>query len=414
MAGIEKLTALKVARIAKPGKYGDGKGLYLQVTKRLAKSWVFRYERNGAEHFMGLGALHTVGLAEAREEARKARVLLFQGIDPLQTRQAAIAKNKAATANNKTFNECVIEYIASHREAWKNEKHQQQWENTLQTYASPHFGKLYVRQITTPLVLKALEPIWKTKTETASRLRERIERVLSWATTSGYREGENPARWHGHLQELLPKPSRLKKVKHHLSMEYQKIGEFFKVLKTESGLAARALELTILTACRTSEVRNARWEEFDFVKQVWVIPAERMKIAREHRVPLVGASLGLLEKLKSEGSPWVFPGGKEDLPLSNMAMLQLLRRMGCVGVTVHGFRSTFRIWAAEQTDYPKELAELALAHTVGSAVEEAYQRSDLFERRRALMSDWAEWCNTTGNEPTVAFSPDSLAEKRSA
>lgn len=414
MAGIEKLTALKVARITKPGKYGDGKGLYLQVTKHLVKSWVFRYERNGDEHFMGLGALHTVGLADAREEARKARVLLSQGIDPLQTRQAAIAKNKAATADNKTFNECVIDYIASHKEAWKNEKHQKQWENTLQTYASPHFGKLYVRQITTPLVLKALEPIWKTKTETASRLRERIERILSWATTSGYREGENPARWHGHLQELLPKPSRLKKVKHHPSMPYQEIGEFFKVLRAENGLAAKALELTILTACRTSEVLNAKWDEFDFVKQIWVIPAERMKMGREHRVPLVGATLSLLEKLKGERSPWVFPGGKEGVSLSNMAMLQLLRRMGRAGVTVHGFRSTFRVWAAEQTDYPKEMAELALAHTVGSAVEEAYQRSDLFERRRALMSDWAEWCNTAGNEPAVAFTPDSLAEECSA
>ena len=392
MAEINKLSALKVTKIAKAGKYSDGKGLYLQVTQRLVKSWIFRYERGGVERYMGLGAVHSVGLAEAREEARKARLLLQQGIDPLQHKTEVVVKNRAVMASSKVFEECVQEYINSHKDSWRNEKHGKQWEATLLKYACPHLGRMDVRLINTALVLQVLEPIWKTKTATATRLRERIERVLAWAATKGYREGENPARWGGHLEELLPKPSKLKKVKHHPSLPYMRINGFFRLLRLEKGIAARALEFTILTASRTGEVRFARWDEIDLAAKVWVIPAVRMKAGKEHRVPLVGETVAILERMKGLDPLWVFPSARLNKPMSNMAMLAVLQRMRQTGVTVHGFRSTFRVWAAEQTTYPKELPEMALAHSVGNAVETAYQRSDLFERRRAVMADWANWC----------------------
>jgi integrase len=404
MAGIEKLTVSKVTRITKPGRYGDGKGLYLQISKRLSKSWVFRYERDGVEHSIGLGPFHTVGLAEAREEARKARALLIRGFDPLQAKRDDIAQRGELKATHKTFDECVMEYIASHQDAWKNDKHMKQWESSLRTYASPHFGKLPVCQIDTPLVLNVLKPIWTTKTATASRLRERIERVLSFATTSGYREGENAARWHGHLAELLPKPSRVRRVRHYPAMPYSDIGEFCRSLGNEKGIAARALEMTILSACRTAEVLHARWDEIDFAQGVWIIPGERMKSGREHRVPLIADMVKILQPLKGLDAVFVFPGTKMGKPLSDTAMLAVLHRMRR-DVTVHGFRSTFRVWAAEMTTFPREMAELALAHKVGTAVEEAYLRSDLFERRRSLMRDWAAWCakipKAGGGEPAL-------------
>ncbi|ABM41797.1 phage integrase family protein [Acidovorax sp. JS42] len=393
MVGIEKLTALKVTRLSKPGRYSDGNGLYLQITKALVKSWIFRYARGTGEHFMGIGPVHTVNLAEAREQARKARLLLRDGVDPLMHRAEALAKAKAVQASNKIFRDCMDEYIKSHKESWRNEKHQKQWEATLVEYACPVFGKMHVRLINTPLVLQVLEPIWKTKTETASRVRERIERVLAWATTQGFREGENPARWRGHLQELLPKPSKLKKVRHHPSLPYGHVGAFVRLLAREKGIAARALQFTILTACRTGEVIFAKWNEIDLDAKVWIIPKERMKAHKEHRVPLVRDAVTLLERLRGLDPVWVFPGAKQNRPMSNMAMANVLERMQRSDITVHGFRSTFRTWAAERTLYPKEMPEMALAHKVGTEVEEAYRRTDLFERRRALMRDWAEWCS---------------------
>ena len=409
MAGIEKLTAIKVARISKPGKYADGKGLYLQVTKTLVKSWLFRYELHKVEHAMGLGPVHTVGLAEARELARHARLLLIEGIDPIQHKAEAIEKAKAIQAKNKSFDECTAEYIKSHKDSWTNEKHQKQWEKTLLDYASPQFGRMNVRLITTELVLRVLEPIWKTKTETATRVRERIERVLSWAATMGYREGENSARWHGHLEELLPAPSKIKKVKHHPSLPYREVGAFYRLLQVEKGIAVRALQFTILTACRTGEVISAKWEEFDFALGIWEIPEERMKAKKLHRVPLVKEMLEILERVRGLDPVWVFPGRFKGRPMSNMAMSNVLERMQRSDVTVHGFRSTFRTWFADLTDYPKDMGELALAHAVGSAVEEAYQRSDLFERRRAMMVDWAAWCKVVqpsdGQMPLLAPPP---------
>jgi len=395
---IEKLSPFKVSRITKPGMYCDGKGLYLCVRKTLTKSWVFRYKFNETMHGMGLGPLHAVSLLQAREKARIIRETLAQEIDPIQARKEADKKKKAERTASKTFDECASEYISKRKDEWKNDKHQMQWESTLRTYASPHFGRLDVRLIETSHVLKALEPIWVSKTETATRVRERIERVLSWATTLGYRTGDNPARWDGHLKELLPKPGKVRKAQHFSSMPFQQVREFFCLLQKENCIAARALELTILTACRTSEVVNAKWDEFDFSRQIWIIPGERMKAGREHRVPLVDATLAILQRLSGINPIWVFPGGKVGKPLSTMAMLVLLRRMNHGHVTVHGFRSTFRVWAAEMTHHPSELAELALAHSVGTAVEKAYLRSDLFDRRRALMQDWATWCMAIPSE----------------
>ncbi len=409
MAGVEKLTALKVKKIAKTGKYSDGKGLYLQVTRQLVKSWIFRYERGGSEHYMGLGPVHSVGLLEAREEARKARLLLQRGIDPLGHKTEALAKNKAHKVSNKVFRDCMVEYIDSHKSSWRSEKHKKQWEATLLKYACPQFGAMNVRLIDTPLVLKALEPIWNKKTETATRLRERIERILSWAATKGYREGENPARWRGHLEELLPKPAKVKKVKHHPSLPYMQLGKFWCGLQLEKGIPARALAFTILTACRTGEVIYAKWEEFDFAAKVWAIPPERMKAGREHRVPLVDETLAILNGMKGLDPVWVFPGKKVGKPVSNMAMLDVLERMRRTDITVHGFRSTFRVWLAEQTDHPRELGELALAHTVGNAVEAAYQRSDLFERRRAVMKDWADWCKVVEPAQQLGGSVDEAS-----
>lgn len=395
--GIEKLSALKVARLSKAGYYGDGGGLYLQVGVKGSKSWIFRYMRLGRERQMGLGALHTVSLADARESARQARRCLLDGLDPIEKRNKALAAVCAEQARDLDFDTCAKHYIESHEAGWKNAKHRQQWENTLRVHASPHIGKIHIRRIDTPLVLKVLEPIWRTKTETASRIRERIERILSWGTIRGYREGDNPARWHGHLDEMLPKPAKVKKVKHHPALPFAEVGDFCTAVRKQTGTSARALEFTILTACRTSEVLGARWEEVDFEGEVWTVPAERMKNNRPHRVPLVPATLAILKGQEGLDAILVFPGAKADEPLSNMAMLTLLRRMNHNHITVHGFRSTFRDWAAEKTDYPREVVEMALAHTVGSAVENAYRRTDLFDKRRQLMGAWALHCTPLGN-----------------
>jgi integrase len=396
--GIEKLSAMKVTRLSKPGYHGDGGGLYLQISTKGSKSWIFRYERFGRERQMGLGPLHTVSLADARERARQARLSLAAGVDPIDKRDKELLALRAEQASDLDFDACAKRYIEAHEAGWRNAKHRQQWENTLRVHASPHIGKIHVRRIDTPLVLKVLEPIWRTKTETASRIRERIERILSWATVRGYREGDNPARWRGHLDEMLPKPGKLKKVKHHPALPFAEIGDFCAGVRMQKGASAKALEFVILTACRSGEVLGARWDEVDFEGLVWTVPGERMKGHRPHRVPLVPAMLAILKAQEGSDMELIFPGAKPGKPLSDMAMLTLLRRMNRDDITVHGFRSTFRDWAAEKTDYPREVAEMALAHTVGSAVENAYRRSDLFEKRRQLMGEWAKQCSTNGEQ----------------
>ncbi|KWH01494.1 integrase [Burkholderia territorii] len=390
---INKLSQLTVTKTTKPGLYADGGGLYLQITTAGVKSWLFRYMRNGKARGMGLGPVHTIGLAEARTRALDCRRLLLDGIDPIDTRDAERAAHRVAQANDVTFQHCAEKYIDAHRAAWKNAKHADQWANTLNTYAYPVFDSLPVSAIDTALVMKVLEPIWTTKTETASRVRGRIESVLDWAAVHGYRVGENPARLKGHLDKLLPKRSRVQKVKHHPALPYADLAAFMKKLRTEEGIAARALEFLILTATRTNEVIGATWPEFDLDEGVWVIPAERMKMRKEHRVPLSASAASIIKAQKEmRQGDFVFSGARYGKPLSNMAMLQLLERMKRDDITVHGFRSTFRDWAGETTHYPREVCEAALAHGIKDKAEAAYARGDLYVKRAALMEDWAKFC----------------------
>jgi integrase len=391
-----RLTALKVSRAKRPGMYADGDGLYLQITEGGA-SWVYRYMLNGRAREMGLGSLALYGLSEARAKAQDARRLRHQGIDPIEHRRAARAQAQIDAAKSKTFAECADAYIKVHRAGWRNGKHAAQWAATLATHAGA-IGALPVQAIDTTLVMKVLQPIWEKKPETASRVRGRIERILDWAKVSGYRAGENPARWRGHLDHLLAARSRVRKVKHFAALPYAELAGFLAALREQQGIVARALEFTILTAARSGETRGARRSEFDLLDKTWTVPAERMKANREHRAPLPARALTILQEMQAHhhcDDGFVFPGGKQDKPLSDMAFSMLLRRMGRGDLTAHGFRSSFRDWAAEQTNFPSEVAEMALAHAVGSKVEAAYRRGDLFEKRRRLMQAWAEFLTKT-------------------
>ena len=393
------LTAKKVEKLKRPGRYGDGHGLYLQVVNPRNRSWLLRFERNGRERWMGLGPLHTFSLAEARERARKARQQLADGIDPLQARGAQRATQALEAARAMTFEQAVRAYFDGHERKWRNAKHRAQFLSTLKTYAFPRIGRLPVAAIDTGLVLKCIEPIWQDKTETASRLRGRIEAVLDWATVRGYRTGDNPARWKGHLAEVLPARGQIQKTNHHAALPYGELPDFMAQLAARGGVAARALELTILTAARTGEVIGARWDEIDFKAKTWVVPARRIKGGKEHRVPLCDRAHQLLKSLPREhGNSFVFIGPSRGSGLSNMAMLKTLQRMGRGDLTVHGFRSTFRDWAAERTNYPNHVVEMALAHAIGDKVEASYRRGDLFAKRVRLMADWAKFCS----QPTVS------------
>jgi integrase len=408
-----RLSALKVAHLAgKPGMYADGGGLYLQVTNGGA-SWIYRFMLNGRARAMGLGPLTLFGLQEARTKVLDCRKLRHEGIDPIETRRASRMKQQLDAAKAVTFSECAAAYIKAHRAGWRSAKHAAQWQATLATYADPIIGTLSVQAIDTALVMKVLEqecreaadhspaPLWTAKPETANRLRGRIESVLDWARVRGYREGESPARWRGHLSKLLPPRAKVRKVEHHAALPYAELPNFMKSLQTQDGTAARALEFTILTAARTGEVIRAQPGEINTAEKLWTIPAQRMKTHKEHRVPLSARALAILEEMqraRSYGSntpdAFVFAGGKQGMPLSNMAFLMLLRRMRRGDLTAHGFRSTFRDWAAERTNYPSEVVEMALSHAVRDKVEAAYRRGDLFEKRRRLMADWAKYCHS--------------------
>jgi integrase len=369
----------------------DGDGLYLQVSRSGARSWIFRYFRNGKSHEMGLGALKAVGLAAARQKAAECRGLLADGIDPIAARDAERALRAVEDARAITFDQCADAFIKAHSSAWKNQKHVAQWTATIRTYVSPIFGSLPVQAVDVALVMKVLEPIWTTKPETATRIRGRIESVLNWGKARGYRTGDNPAQWKGHLDNLLPPRGKIAKVKHHAALPYDQTAQFIEALRRQEGVAPFAFEFAILTAARTGEIIGARWDEIDLAEKVWTVPAARMKAGREHRVPLSAEALAVLNKVEN-GDPedFVFAGRKKR-PLSNMALLMALRRMGQANLTAHGFRSTFRDWAAECTNFPREVAEAALGHTVGSKVELAYRRGDFFEKRRRLMDAWGEF-----------------------
>ncbi len=338
---------------------------------------------------MGLGSLSTVSLAEARQAAQQCRQILLDGRDPIEQRKFEFDQRRIQTIRQVTFKECAESYIATHQAAWRNPKHRAQWSSTLATYAFPVLGELTISVIDTPAVLKCLEPIWNRKPETAKRLRGRIESVLDSAAARGFRSSENPARWRGHLDKLLPAPSKVRVVKHHSALPYVELPQFMSKLRSRDEIAARALELTVLTALRTSEVLGARWSEIDLASKVWIVPRERMKAGREHRVPLSKRALEVIGS--SRGKQFVFPSSS-DRPLSNMAMLKTLQRMGHGDITVHGFRSTFRDWAAETTVHSNHVVEMALAHIVGDKVEAAYRRGDLFLKRRRLMDEWARYC----------------------
>lgn len=387
------LNPLAVSRLNKPGLHAVGgvAGLALQITQAGARSWILRTIIGGKRREMGLGGYPDIPLADAREKARRAKESIEQGIDPIDERKAVRSRLVADQAKSITFKQAAAAYIAAHEAGWKNAKHAAQWASTLETYAYPHIGNLLVRDVAQTHILSILEPIWRTKTETASRLRGRIASVLDWATVRGYRSGTNPAQWKGHLDTLLPPPAKVAKVEHHAALPYDDMGSFMAELRQVDGMGARALEFAILTATRSGEVRGATWDEINLDKALWIIPQERMKASREHYVPLSPDAVALLKALPKLGdSPYVFPGTRGQL--SDMTLTAALKRMGHGDLTAHGFRSTFRDWAGEVARYPSEVCEHALAHRLKDKAEAAYQRGSLFDRRRALMDDWAKYC----------------------
>jgi integrase len=396
---IDRLTALKVEKAKKPGMYADGGGLYLRVTPQGTRNWVLRYMLDRKPHWMGLGPLALYGLHEARTKALDARRKRHEGIDPIEARRAERTRQRLNAAKAVTFKQCAESYIASHSAGWRNEKHKYQWSATLKTYVYPVIGTLPVQTVDIGLVRKVLEPIWTTKPETASRVRQRIEKILDFAKVCGYRDGENPARWRGHLDNLLPAHSKVRDVKHLAALPYAQLPAFLVSLRAREAIAARALEFLILTAARTGEVIGARWNEIDILDKSWTVPAGRMKAHREHRAPLSPRAVAILKEMLAarhgDDDTFIFPGPDPRRPLSNVALLRLLERMQLDNLTVHGFRATFKTWASECTGIQNEIVEASLAHVIGGKVEQAYLRGDRFEKRRRLMKQWATFCTTT-------------------
>ena len=389
-------SARSVETATEIGYHRCDRGLYLQVAGSGTKSWLFRYKSpvTAKQREMGLGSLNLVPLAAARDIAVECRRQVLSGLDPLEERGRIKRVRLLEQARSITFQEAAEQCIASKKPEWKNAKHAQQWTNTLTAYAYPVFGGLSISDLDTDLVLKAIEPIWISKAETASRVRQRIETVWDWARARKYVEGENPARLRGHLDKLLAKTAKIKKVKHHPAVPYQNINTFISSLRKRSGSSALALEFMILTASRTGEIIGAKWLEINLSEKTWTIPAERMKAGKEHRVPLCNRALQILGNIKSNRNPdeFVFPGWKSQLGLSNGAMLALMKKMEFGPYTPHGFRSTFRDWAADKAHtFQNETIELALAHTIKNQAEAAYRRGDQLERRRELMDVWASY-----------------------
>ncbi|WP_108819918.1 tyrosine-type recombinase/integrase [Pseudovibrio sp. Alg231-02] len=372
--------SVQKVKTAKPGRHGDGRGLFLYVKPSGSRSWVLRYQVQGRRRDLGLGAFPDVTLAMARERAAEARRLIAEGEDPIAKKQQA---------KPKTFKEAALELIESKRSGWKNAKHAAQWSSTLETYVFPKIGQMQVAKVETADVIGALKPIWSEKPETANRVRQRIEAVIDYASALGIRTGDNPARWRGHLDNLLPKPAKVRAVKHHPALAHAQIADFMGELAEREGVAARALGFTILTVARSGETRGMTWGEVDLATRVWTIPAERMKAGKEHRVPLTDAAIAFLGAQGNHANLVFESEAKPGKPISDMSMTAVLRRMERDGITVHGFRSTFRDWAGETTGFPREVIEAALAHGIKNKAEAAYARSDLFDKRRDLMAAWA-------------------------
>lgn len=382
---------------------GGATGLYLSVNVNpsfsanmnptYSASWIYRYSFNGKRRDMGLGSIRDLSLEEARFKANELRGQTRRGVDPIDKKHDLLNANKKARIKAVTFQQCVNNYLEAHEDAWKNAKHRAQWRSTLETYACPLIGGLNVAEVDTSLVLRILEPIWKIKTETATRLRGRIESILDWATVRGFRSGENPARWKGHLDKLLPRPSKVAKKSNFAALPYKEIPQFMQQLRNQQGVGSAALEFAILTAARSGEVRGATWDEIDLSENTWTIPSERMKAGKEHRAPLSSTAINIIFMMQeTRVSEFIFPGARESKPLSDMSLTAVLRRMERGDLTVHGFRSSFRDWTSETTSYPREVCEMALAHTITNKVEAAYRRGDLFEKRVQLMNDWARYC----------------------
>jgi len=391
---LQKLTdvLVKSTRL-KPGRHSDGGGLYLNVTPTGSKSWLFMWAVGGKRREMGMGAYPAIPLSKARAKAGDARQAVAEGRDPIAEK---------AKEEEPTFSECVEQFLTSMEGQWRNEKHRAQWRMTLTEYCKPIQAKK-VSEITVDHVLKVLKPIWSTKSETASRLRGRIERVLGYAKAKGWREGENPAAWKENLGNILPARQKLTRG-HHAAMKYDEVPAFAAKLRTHDAMAARALEFLILTASRSGEVLEATWDEIDLQAKVWTVPKERMKAGREHRVPLTDTAVAILDAISTAAKEgYVFPGQKKDRPLSNMSMAMLMRRMKFTAYTVHGFRSAFRDWAGDRTSFPRELAEAALAHVVGDETERAYRRSDAIAKRRKLMEAWEKYLSAAPSENVLAF-----------
>jgi integrase len=426
MRALNKLTTLGVKHLNKPGLHGDGGGLYLQISETGAKSWIFRFMIGGRAREMGLGSVSTFTLAEARERARLQRQLLADGVDPIEHRKAKQAETELAKAQTVAFEDCAKRYIDAHKSGWKSGKHADQWTSTLRTWAYPIIGKLSVGGITTTLVMKVLQqPVgngpdaptfWNARTETASRVRGRIEKVLDWARAQKMRDGENPARWKGLLENLLPARSQVSPVEHRKALPYADIPKFMAELRRRDSVSARALEFTVLTAARTGDTIGAKRSEIDDKSRTWTVPAARLKgrrgaRRRDHVVPLSDRAIEILDDL-GQDADYLFANENGD-PLSNMAMLELLQGMGFgEDLTVHGFRSTFKDWCAEQTAYPNEMSEMALAHTVSDKVEAAYRRGDMRERRRRLMTDWARYCASPPSKARQAATDDRVVALR--
>jgi integrase len=398
------LSAREVATTKKPGTYFDGHGLALRIGPTGAKSWIFRYTgSDGKRHDLGLGPTHTVSLAEARELALQARKTRRQDKDPLAEKREARQRQRVAVVKAMTFAAAAEAYIQSQTSGWRDPRAAPQWRSSLRDHANPVIGALPVAAVDTGLVMQCLSPIWTTRTETASRVRARIESVLDWARVAGYREGENPARWKGNLEKLLPKKSKVQPVAHHAALDHSQIGAFMAELRQQEGVAARALEFAILTAARAGEVIGARWSEIDLKAKVWTIPAERMKAAQAHRVPLSEAALAVIEMMAAlrRADDYLFPGIVAGRPISASAIRIVMDRIGG-GSTTHGMRACFRSWCADN-GIARDLAEQCLAHAIGDAVEQAYNRTDLLERRRPIMASWAKFCDAASAEKVVRF-----------
>ena len=387
-----ELSPLSISRLKDPGLWAVGgvSGLYLHVNARGARSWILRVVVGDKRRDMGLGGYPDIGVADARQKAREARLKIEQGIDPILLRKQAKSELMALQATDKTFEQAAGEYIKIHADSWSNDKHRKQWESTLAAYAFPVVGKLSLRDIRQEHILKILEPIWTTKTETATRVRGRMESILDWAKVKGLRSGENPAAWKGHLDHMLPAPTRLKKVEHLTAVPVREMPDFMSKLRQAAGTAAQALEFLILTAARSGEVRGITWQEVSLEDALWIVPAERMKMKREHRVPLSDRAVSILKSQpRIDENPLVFPAPRGS-QMSDATMSAVLKRMG-IDATVHGFRSSFRDWCGDYTNYPRDLAEQCLAHGADDPVEAAYRRGDALERRREIMNEWSKF-----------------------